>query len=95
MIIRVKVQAHSTQEKIEEIAQDEYKVWVTAAPADGEANKALIEVLAEHFNIAPSLIKITSGNKSSRKLVELDMDAPIQLDNEDAEDDKDDDDTAG
>jgi|GEM_PF-466209 len=83
MIIRVKVQAHSTQEKIEEMGQDEYKVWVTAAPADGEANKALIEVLAEHFNIAPSLIRIISGNKSSRKLVELDIDAPIQMDDND------------
>ncbi|MBX4187660.1 MAG: DUF167 domain-containing protein [Candidatus Doudnabacteria bacterium] len=71
MIIKVKVQAHSTQERIEELGIDEYKVWVTSAPAEGEANAALIEVLADYFNIAPSLIKIKSGNKSAHKLIEI------------------------
>lgn len=74
MLIRVKVQAKSSKEELEEIAEGEYKAWVTAAPADGEANAALIELLAEHFNVAPSLVKIKSGNKSAHKLVEIDMD---------------------
>lgn len=73
MLIRIKVQSRSTQEKLEEVGEDEYKAWVTAAPADGEANSALIELLAEHFNIAPSLIRIKSGNKSAHKLVEINM----------------------
>lgn len=71
MLIRVKVQTRSSQEKIEQVGIDEYKVWVTAAPADGEANEALIEVLADHFNVTPSLVKIKSGNKTAHKLVEI------------------------
>jgi uncharacterized protein len=71
MIIRVKVQAKSTQEKIEELGPDEYKAWVTAAPAEGEANAALIQLLADYFNVAPSLIRIKSGNKSAHKLIEI------------------------
>jgi uncharacterized protein len=74
MLIRVKVQTRAKQEKLEEVGEDEYRAWVTAAPADGEANAALIELLAEHFNVAPSLIRIQSGNKSAHKLVEIDID---------------------
>lgn len=73
MQIRVKVQAKSTQEKVEETGIDEYKVWVTAPPADGAANDAVIEMLADYFNVAPSLVKIKSGNKSAHKIVEIDM----------------------
>jgi uncharacterized protein len=71
MLIRVKVQTRSSQEKIEEVGIDEYKVWVAAAPTDGSANQALIEILSDYFGIAPSLIKIKSGNKSTHKLVEI------------------------
>ncbi len=71
MVIKVKVQAKSSQEKIEETGIDEYKIWVTAPPAENQANEAMIEILAEHFNTAPSKIKILSGHKSSHKLVEI------------------------
>ena len=73
MLIKVKVQARASQEKIEETGIEEYKVWVTAPPAGGEANEALIDVLAEYFNIAPTKIRIKSGNKSAHKLVEVDI----------------------
>jgi uncharacterized protein len=74
MLIRVKVQTRARQNRLEEVAVEEYKAWVTAAPADGEANAALIELLAEHFNVAPSLVRIKSGNKTAHKLVEIDID---------------------
>lgn len=68
----MKVQAHAKNEKIEEMGLDEYKVWVTAPPAEGQANEALIEVLSDYFNLAPSRIRIKSGAKSSHKFVEID-----------------------
>ena len=71
LIIRVKVQTRSSQEKIEETGIDEYKIWVTVPPADNQANDALIEILADYFNTAPANIKIRSGYKSSHKLVEI------------------------
>ena len=71
-IIRVKVQARSSREKIEQVDLDEYKVWVMAPPAEGQANQALIEALADYFNIPISTIHIKSGNKSSHKLIEID-----------------------
>jgi len=71
MIIRVKVQARSSQEKIEEVDIDEYKIWVTSPPADNQANESVIEVVSDYFNTAPSNIKIISGHKSSHKLIEI------------------------
>ncbi len=71
MVIRVKVQTHAKFEKIEEVGFEEYKIWVTAAPADNKANEAVIELLADHFNTSPSLIRIRSGNKSAHKLIEI------------------------
>ncbi|MBX4191342.1 MAG: DUF167 domain-containing protein [Candidatus Doudnabacteria bacterium] len=71
MIIKVHVRTNAHQDKIEEIAVDEYKVWTTAIPTEGEANEAIIEILAEYFNTPPSRIKIKSGNKSTHKLIEI------------------------
>jgi len=71
MIIKVKVQARSSQEKVEEVGLDEYKVWVAAPPAENQANEAVVEMLADFFNTAPSNIRIISGHKSSHKLIEI------------------------
>lgn len=78
MLIRVKVQAKSTQEKVEEMGIDEYKVWTPSPPADGAANDAVIELLADYFNVAPSLVHIKSGNKSANKIIEIDMPEPAE-----------------
>ena len=71
MIIKVHIRTHAHDDKVEEIGVDEYKLWTTAIPEAGEANEAIIEILAEYFNISPSKIKIRSGNKSTHKLIEI------------------------
>ncbi len=47
------------------------KIRLTKAPVDGEANKALIKLLAKLFNIKKSSITITSGKKSRNKRVKI------------------------
>ncbi len=46
-----------------------YKAYLTAVPVDGKANKALLEVLADHLNIKRSQLKIIKGEKSRDKVV--------------------------
>lgn len=70
-LIRVHVQTHAHFERIEEMGLEEYKVWTTAIPAEGKANEAVIEILADYFNVAPSQVRIKSGNKSTHKLIEI------------------------
>ena len=43
------------------------RVRVTAAPADGEANRAVIALLAEALGIAPSRIALVRGAASRDK----------------------------
>ena len=71
MVIRVKVQTHAKFERVEEVGLDEYKVWTTAIPEKGEANEAVIDILAYFFDVAPSKIRIKSGYKSTHKLIEI------------------------
>ena len=42
-------------------------VYVNAPPLEGKANNAVIEALAVHYKVAPSLITLVHGSKSKHK----------------------------
>ena len=71
MKITVQLRPGAKQASIEKIDEGQYKVWVTAIPEKGGANEALIELLSDYFDTAPSNIRIISGNKSKHKLIEI------------------------
>lgn len=50
---------------------ESYKVYVTAPPEDGKANKKVIEVLSEYFKVAKSQVRIIKGEISRNKIVEI------------------------
>lgn len=85
-ILRITVKTGTSQEKIVENTpvlsaataktstgptSTELTVYLRAKPHDGEANTALIKLLSKHFRVAKSAIKITRGQKSHVKLVEI------------------------
>ena len=47
------------------------RVSVTAAPEDGKANRAVIDLLAETFDVAPSSISLVRGAASRDKWFRL------------------------
>lgn len=47
------------------------KVYLTAVPVDGKANKELIKLLAEELSISKSKISIIKGEKSKEKIMEV------------------------
>ncbi|MEZ5919107.1 MAG: DUF167 domain-containing protein [Alphaproteobacteria bacterium] len=49
-----------------------YKIYVTAPPEDGKANKAMIALLAKTLGIPKSALKITRGLTSRDKTIQLD-----------------------
>lgn len=71
MRIYVKVIPRSSRNKIEKISDEEYKVWITAPPVDGKANKSLIEILAGYFNVSKGNIEIVGGKTSKIKIVDI------------------------
>lgn len=46
-------------------------IYLREKPIDGEANTALIKLLAKHFRVAKSCIVIKSGARGRQKLVEV------------------------
>jgi hypothetical protein len=70
MRLNVRVQPNAKQNKaVQEPGR--LKVYLTAPPVEGKANEALVEFLAEHFQVKRSGIKIVRGGKSRDKVVEL------------------------
>lgn len=70
MKIRVKVKPNSrTEEVIQE--GDDLTVRVKEPPKEGKANEAVIKLLAEHFGVPKSQVRILSGFKSKNKVVEI------------------------
>ncbi len=72
MKINIKVIPRSSQNKVVgEMVDGTLKIKLTAAPVDGEANKKLIELLAGHFGVPKSKIKIVKGMTSRNKIIEI------------------------
>lgn len=67
----VAVKPGSSREKIIETAPGELTVYLRAKPHDGEANNALIKVLAKHFKVPKTTINIVRGAKSHTKIIEF------------------------
>ena len=47
------------------------KVYLTAPAQEGRANKALVEFLAEHFDLPKANIEIIKGLKSRTKTINI------------------------
>lgn len=71
MIISVKVVPGARQAKVVGWQGSFLKVNVPAPPQKGQANAALIDLLACHFNLPKNHIKILSGHTSRIKRIEI------------------------
>lgn len=47
------------------------EVFVSSPPEDGKANEEMIELLADYFETAKSLVTIVSGHTARHKIVEI------------------------
>lgn len=50
---------------------DQIIVGIMTKPEKGKANEELMKKIAGHFKIAPSRIRICSGARSRRKIIEI------------------------
>ncbi|MBI4688611.1 MAG: DUF167 domain-containing protein [Nitrospirae bacterium] len=70
MRISITVKTVSHKEKIEK-ADRGYIVYIKERPVEGRANKAVINLLSEYFDVPKSQISIHSGMKSKQKIIEI------------------------
>ena len=68
MKIQVKVKPNS---KTDEVSRegDSFIVKVREPPKEGKANQAVIKLLAEHFGVSQSQVRILSGFRNRNKVI--------------------------
>jgi len=77
MRLSLKVIPKSSRDRIVGWIGDRLKVQVTAAPERGKANDAVIEVLAEALGVPRSAVRISAGETSPLKTVDIDADPSV------------------
>jgi uncharacterized protein YggU (UPF0235/DUF167 family) len=66
--VRVRVTPRSSSERVQ-VAEGALRAWVHAPPAEGEANDALLSLLAKKLGIPKLRLSIGRGGKSRDKTV--------------------------
>jgi len=74
----VRVQPRARRNEVMEQQDGSLRVRVTAAPEAGEANRAVIALLAEAFDVAPSRVELVRGATSRDKLFRIER-RPLTL----------------
>ena len=67
----MKVKLKSKQGFVKKVDETHFEVAVKEPPVEGRANQAVIQALADYFDLAPSRLEIVSGRTSRQKLIEV------------------------
>jgi hypothetical protein len=73
------VQPRASRAKLGPMHDGRLKVAVTAPPVDGEANAAVIELVARQLGIARGNVVVIAGASSRRKTLAIENVTPQQL----------------
>ena len=76
MILELHVQPGASRSEFAGKHGERIKVRLAARAVDGKANEALIEFLAEHYNVPKRNVRIEAGLKSRQKRVVIDAPLP-------------------
>jgi len=80
MIISIKVVTGKPKSRIiDQMIDGTYKIELKAIPVEGKANEELIRFLSKVLGISKSKIYITSGVRSKNKLVNVDLNENIKI----------------
>ena len=71
MIVNVKVVPNSKKYGVERMGENDFRVKVDAKAEGGRANRRLVEIVAEFFNVPKSSVRIVKGFKSRSKVIEI------------------------
>lgn len=70
-LLSVKVKCGAKRNQVKALGNNSYEVLTTAEARDGEANAAVMRLLAKQLDIGVSLVKIKRGYSSRNKLLEV------------------------
>jgi len=71
MRFTVKVKPNSKQPGIKKLGDNSFTVSVREPAKEGRANQAVIKALAEHLDVAPTRVRLVSGQKFKAKVIDI------------------------
>lgn len=71
VLLHIKVTANASCSRIGKVLNKNLKIYVIALPENGQANKVVIELLAERLKISRNNIFISQGVTSQYKVVSI------------------------
>jgi len=70
--IKVRVQPKSSRNQVDGFQDGALRVRVTTAPTEGQANAAVIAILAKTLGVSKSRLEIIRGHSSRDKVISVD-----------------------
>jgi len=71
LLIDVLVAPRASRSRVLDIHDNRLKIQLTAPPVEGQANAALVELLARLLGVAKAQVEVVGGASSRRKTVRL------------------------
>ena len=71
ILLNVKVTPKASKSRFGNIFNNSVKIFVTAAPESGQANKAVIDLVSGALRISKSSIRISKGLTDQNKILEI------------------------
>ncbi len=70
-LLHVRVQPRASRNEIRVSGDREVKVWLTAPPVEGKANRALLKLMAKALGVPASSLEITRGGHGRDKTLSV------------------------
>ncbi len=71
MLIKVKVKAGVRKPELIKKSVDSFEIKIKEQAERGEANKAVINVLADYFSLSPKKVRLIKGAKKPNKIFKV------------------------
>lgn len=69
--IKIRVITNARKVEVSRLGESDFQVKVDARASNGKANKRLLEILSEYFEVSKSRVRILKGEKSREKIIEV------------------------
>ena len=71
MLIKIKTYPQARKEKIVQKTENSFEVFVKEKPEQGRVNQKLKQILAKHFGLAETKVKLIKGHKQRSKIFKI------------------------
>ena len=78
-LLRVRVVPRAAREKLTRDASGVLRVYLTAPPVDGAANRALVTLLADRLGLPKRALALARGERGRDKVIAVDGTSPSEL----------------